>query len=238
MIKYPDEQTIAGSGLPPSNLSLADKLARLEAIADILPTVVIVHDMANGASVVYMSKMGQTILGFSLEDLQKLGVEYYDRFFNPEDRIHYHDKVISLLMSGDDDLIITFFQQARPTPDEEWRWYQTSTRVFHRAEDGQVSHLISNAIPIDKEHHISDKVDRLHAENNFLKSNQHIFASLSKREKEILRLMGSGHSALEIAEQLHIAESTANTHRRNIRSKLNAQSNYDIIFFAQAFNLL
>lgn len=238
MIKYPDERKSAGSELPPSNCNLAEKLAHLQRMADLLPTVVIVHDMANGASVAYMSKLGQTILGFSLEELQKLGVEYHDRFFNPEDAAHYKDKVIDLMMSGDDDLVVSFFQQARPSPDVEWKWYLTSTRVFHRTEDGQVSHLISNAIPIDKEHHVTAKVDRLLAENNFLRSNQHIFASLSKREKEILRLMGSGHSALEISEQLHIAESTANTHRRNIRSKLNAQSNYDVIFFAQAFNLL
>ncbi|MBV4357482.1 LuxR C-terminal-related transcriptional regulator [Pinibacter aurantiacus] len=238
MIKYPDEQTSAGSELPPSNISLADKIAYLNVISDSLPTVVIVHDMANGASVVYMSKLGQTILGFSLEDLQKLGEEYHDRFFNPDDRVHYYDKVISLMMSGDDDQVVSYFQQARRSPEVEWKWYLTSTRVFHRTEDGKVSHLISNATPIDKEHHITAKVDRLLAENNFLRNNQHIFASLSKREKEILRLMGSGHSAAEISEQLHIAESTANTHRRNIRSKLNAQSNYDIIFFAQAFNLL
>lgn len=238
MINYPDERTSTGNELPPSNGTLADKLAQLKATADLLPTVVIVHDMANGASVIYMSRLGQIILGFSLEYLQKLGVEYYDRFFNPEDVAHYKDKVLDLMASGDDELVVSYFQQVRPSPEVEWKWYLTSTRVFHRTEDGKVSHLISNAIPIDKNHNISDKVDRLLAENNFLRSNQHIFASLSKREKEILRLMGSGHSALEIAEQLHIAESTANTHRRNIRSKLNAQSNYDIIFFAQAFNLL
>jgi len=238
MIKYPDEQPSTGDELPPSNISLADKISHLNAISDSLPAVVIVHDMANGASVVYMSKLGQSILGFSLEDLQKLGVEYHDRFFNPDDRVHYYDKVINLMMSGDDDRVVSYFQQARRSPEAEWKWYLTSTRVFHRTEDGTVSHLISNATPIDKEHHITAKVDRLLAENNFLRSNQHIFAALSKREKEILRLMGSGHSAAEISEQLHIAESTANTHRRNIRSKLNAQSNYDVIFFAQAFNLL
>jgi DNA-binding CsgD family transcriptional regulator len=238
MIKEPNERTSAGSEFPPSHLSLAEKLFHLNTIADFLPTVVIVHDMANGAAVIYMSKLGQTILGFSLEDLQALGVEYHDRFFNPEDGIHYREKVTNLMMSGDDDLVVSYFQQVRSSPDAEWKWYLTSTRVFHRNEDGKVSHIISNATPIDKEHHITAKVDRLLAENNFLRRNQHIFASLSKREKEILGLMGSGHSASEISQQLNIAESTATTHRRNIRQKLNAQSNYDITFFAQAFNLL
>ncbi|MDI3319484.1 LuxR C-terminal-related transcriptional regulator [Pinibacter soli] len=238
MIRQPDEATNIERHLNPSQGSFSEKLDRLKMMVDFLPTVVIVHDMTNGASVVYMSKSGQAILGFSLEELQKLGVEYHDRFFNPDDIVQYYDKVLNLMTNGDDDLIISYFQQVRPSPEVEWKWYLTSSRIFHRMEDGKVSHLISTAIPIDKEHHITAKVDRLLAENNFLRRNHDVFASLSKREKEILALMGSGHSAIEIAEKLHIAESTANTHRRNIRSKLNAQSNYDILYFAQAFNLL
>lgn len=37
--------------------------------------------------------------------------------------------------------------------------------------------------------------------------------------------------------RLHISEKTAQT-RRNIKAKLNAQSNYDITQFAQAFDLI
>jgi DNA-binding CsgD family transcriptional regulator len=238
MIKQPAETTNEENELNSSQCSFAEKLDKLKKMVDLLPTVVIVHDMSNGASVVYMSKLGQTILGFSLEDIQNLGVEYHDRFFNPDDIVQYYDKVLDLMTNGDDNLIVSYFQQVRPSPEVEWKWYLTSTRIFHRSDDGKVSHLISTAIPIDKEHHITAKVDRLLAENNFLRRNQDVFISLSKREKEILALMGTGHSASEIAEKLHIAESTANTHRRNIRSKLNAQSNYDILYFAQAFNLL
>jgi DNA-binding CsgD family transcriptional regulator len=50
--------------------------------------------------------------------------------------------------------------------------------------------------------------------------------------------MALGHSSMEIAGNLHISETTANTHRRNIRRKINANSIYDITRFAQAFDLI
>jgi DNA-binding CsgD family transcriptional regulator len=47
-----------------------------------------------------------------------------------------------------------------------------------------------------------------------------------------------GLSSVEIAEKLFISEATANTHRKHIKNKLSAKTNYDITKFAQAFNLI
>jgi DNA-binding CsgD family transcriptional regulator len=61
---------------------------------------------------------------------------------------------------------------------------------------------------------------------------------LSKREKEILKCLVLGQNSLEIAEKLFISEATVKTHRKNIRSKLQADSTFDLVKFAQAFNLV
>ena len=50
--------------------------------------------------------------------------------------------------------------------------------------------------------------------------------------------MALGFNSSEIAGKLHISENTAATHRRNIKKKLNAESNYEITIFAQAFDLI
>jgi DNA-binding CsgD family transcriptional regulator len=50
--------------------------------------------------------------------------------------------------------------------------------------------------------------------------------------------MALGINSNVIAGKLHISEATANTHRRNVRRKINAQNNYDITRFAQAFDLI
>ena len=55
---------------------------------------------------------------------------------------------------------------------------------------------------------------------------------LSKREKEILRLIGEGKSSNEISEILEIGKSTVDTHRKNILKKLNIQGKTDLVRFA------
>jgi DNA-binding NarL/FixJ family response regulator len=54
----------------------------------------------------------------------------------------------------------------------------------------------------------------------------------------VLRLLALGHNSNVIGEELHISEATVKTHRKNIRSKLNAESSFDLMQFAQAFNLV
>jgi len=55
---------------------------------------------------------------------------------------------------------------------------------------------------------------------------------LSKREKEILRLIGEGNTSMEISEILGIGKSTVDTHRKNILKKLNIQGKTDLLRFA------
>ncbi|WP_432673136.1 response regulator transcription factor [Flavobacterium sp. SM2513] len=55
---------------------------------------------------------------------------------------------------------------------------------------------------------------------------------LSKREKEILRLIGEGNSSNEISEILSIGKSTVDTHRKNILKKLSIQGKSDLVRFA------
>lgn len=65
-----------------------------------------------------------------------------------------------------------------------------------------------------------------------------MFQSLSKREKEIMRLLVEGLTSKEIAEKLYISKLTADTHRRNIFQKLNIKTYADLFKIAQAFDLL
>ena len=48
--------------------------------------------------------------------------------------------------------------------------------------------------------------------------------SLTKREKEVLKLVGEGHSSVEIGKILNISPKTADKHRSNIMKKLNLHS--------------
>jgi len=219
------------------NHSFEQKIKALEATVDRLPVVVIVLELKK-LTVEYMSPNGLQVLGFSLEKLKEIGAAYQHMFFNPDDMEDSWTKVLELINSADDSKFVTYFQQVRRAPEYDWNWYLSSAKVFMRNADGQPTHLIVTASPIDPKHHVTAKVNRLLEENNFLRRNQKIFASITKREKEILKLMALGNSAMGIAKKLSISEETASTHRRNIKAKLKVESNYDVVKFAQAFDLI
>lgn len=115
--------------------------------------------------------------------------------------------------------------------------------IVHDLQSQGVIYMSPNGLKIlgctlDPLHHVTSKVNRLLEENNFLRRNQKVFTSLGKREKEILKFMALGNSTAEMAARLFFSEQTVNTHRRNIKAKLNAESNYDIVKFAQSFDLI
>lgn len=64
------------------------------------------------------------------------------------------------------------------------------------------------------------------------------FQSLTKREKEILDLLGQGHSTKVVSEQLFISERTVSTHRKNIYFKTRCKNIVELINFNLALKVL
>lgn len=216
---------------------IEEKIALLKAMEKDLPPVIIVHDLRT-TSVIYMSQRGLDILGITMKELIGMGPDYHGRFFNSEDAKDYVPKIMGLLERNNDDEVISIFQQVKTVRQNDWEWYLSCVKILMHDDNGIPLLTITSATPIDAQHHIASKAQRLVEENNFLRHNNALFNSLTRREKEVLGLMASGMSAVQIAKKLHIAELTAATHRRNIKNKINAGNNYDITRFAQAFDLI
>ena len=225
------------TGDPEIQEKVRGKIEILRLFEKEIPAVFIVHDLAD-FSVVYMSQRGLDILGVSLDEVRLGNAEYHARYFNVEEAQTYVPKILGLIERNNSDELISIFQQVRPSPDHEWSWYISSIKIFLRDKEGKPLLVITMAVPMQTEHPLVSKVNRLLEENSFLCRNQGVFDLLTKREKEILKLMALGVNSVEIARRLNISEATANTHRRNIRTKINAQNNYDITRFAQAFDLI
>jgi len=58
------------------------------------------------------------------------------------------------------------------------------------------------------------------------------YANLTKREKEIMRLLGHGASNLQIADELYVSENTVKTHLHNIFKKINAKNRLQALLWA------
>jgi len=143
-----------------------------------------------------------------------------------------------MVARNDENEAFTFFQQARSSISGDWVWYLSSIKILMRDDEGKPLLLIITASPIDPTHHLTHKVSRLLVENNFLRENSIKFSSLTEREKEILKHIALGKSNKEIADEQSISVNTVETHRKNIKSKLDLKSTYELTQYASAFNLI
>lgn len=65
-----------------------------------------------------------------------------------------------------------------------------------------------------------------------------VYASLSKREKEILPLIALGYNNKEIASRLFISVKTVEAHKANIRKKLQVESYSDLLRYSLKHHLV
>lgn len=218
---------------------LATKIREVAATADLYPGVVIVLN-SRTQGVEYMSARGLSLLQISLPELRALGAAYHSRFFNAEESAHYVPRIWELLNRNDPDLVVSFFQQVRTTQSPDWSWYFSSMRLLLRGTDGLPLLLICMACSIAPQEHLAVKINlrRLLDESHFLRANHSRFATLTCREREVLRRSVLGQSAPEIANSLFISPKTAETHRRNLRRKLQAESAFELSQYARVFDLI
>ncbi len=61
---------------------------------------------------------------------------------------------------------------------------------------------------------------------------------VTRREKEVLRLIAEGLNNKEIAEKLFISTTTVDTHRNSLLSKFNAKNTASLIRMATQYQLI
>lgn len=205
--------------------------------AEIMPAVVIIQQLEPFTSI-FMTSRGLRELGITIEELQQMGPDYLQRFFNLEDSEDYLEKLKRLLQCGNTEETFTFFQQVKIRDKANWVWHIGSTRIFFTDEEGNPTHIVTTAIPVDKLKHIPNKAERLLAEKNFFHDNLPKFLSLGKREQEVLRLVALGKSSVQIGNELCISSMTVNTHRKSIKQKLGISSTYEFTLYAHAYDMI
>lgn len=222
----------------PSEQQLIDqKIAEIALTADYLPAVVIIHHVPT-RTVRYMSEWGLQLLGAKLEELMALGPAFSPTYFNAVESDEYMTRGFQQMYESREPKVHTFYQQVRTTERPGWSFYLTAIRLLLVNAQGEPLLLLALAVPLHPDNHFATKVQRLIEENQFLRQHAELFATLSKRERCVLRLLALGRSAPEIAEELCISEHTAATHRRNLRQKLGANTVFDLGLYARAFDLI
>lgn len=87
------------------------------------------------------------------------------------------------------------------------------------------------------ENYFSKEISDIYNES-INKGNNALIPELSKREREVLKLIGDEYTTKEIADLLFISQNTVESHRKNMFSKLNVKNVAGLIKMAIKNNLL
>lgn len=217
-------------------MTLEEKIAAFAPQLELMPGVSVIHQIKNYHPI-YMTKNGLELFHLSLEELVAIGENYFDEFFNKDFTEEFFEKLLPLFKKENTDETFTMFHQVQFPDKKSFEWFVSSVRIFHSIDDIP-THTLSISFPIKDVERIPQKAEKLLAENEFSREHLDRFATLTNREKEVLKYFAEGKSTREISEQLSISPDTINSHKKAIKHKLRISSFYDMTQYAYAFDLV
>lgn len=216
---------------------MQQRIAEILPAAEYFPGIVMVHNLRTWG-IEYMSQVGLQALETTLPALRALGSGFSQRYLNPYDAAEFGPRLHAMLQRNSDHELVSLFQQLRAHERQDWAWYLSTVRIFLRDEAGRPLLSLAVACPLHPLSHVTPKVARLLEEHVFLRTKQPLFAQLTRRERQVLRLLAQGKNSVAIANELFISAHTVITHRRNINAKLHPETQHDLSRFAYAFDLV
>lgn len=127
-------------------------------------------------------------------------------------------------------------QEARKWLKEEDNFIKEieTKRAFYEGVDKDGNIIIK--MPIRNIKKAFKSLNNILNEEKFHEINNYKFNQLTKREKEILRLLSKGIKHKDIADNLFISVHTVRTHIKNIKLKLDITKNEDFVKFMNFFS--
>ncbi|RNI30573.1 LuxR C-terminal-related transcriptional regulator [Rufibacter latericius] len=212
---------------------LQERCAYLERIIHEVPANIYISDLEQG--VVWCNKTNEETLGYSLEEIRKMGgLEYMQKIVHPEDlnipenSISHYQEFTGAEFGG--------VFRAKHKERQEYKWFIGWAKAFSHHEEGKVKEIL--CVDVDMSPRMNTEKQLIAAlQENLKHKNELLFKSLSKREIEILNLVCKGLSSKAIADQLFLSIHTVNTHRRNIQSRLGTANVADLVVLAKEAGL-
>ncbi|NRB69030.1 MAG: helix-turn-helix transcriptional regulator [Vibrio sp.] len=155
----------------------------------------------------------------------------FDYHYLDDERFDFYSHIRSLSSKNSKEIVINCPKDVPSTQLFKWR---NLVGVFYVDDD--ISLLLKGMEKIMQDEMwlsrkvAQDYIEHFRCANNVTTSQA--YANLTKREKEIMRLLGHGASNLQIADELFVSENTVKTHLHNIFKKINAKNRLQALLWA------
>ncbi len=200
-------------------------------LAEIIPGILHVNNRKDLA-LEYISKEGCNILRYSLEELQALGADVFQKHQSKFTRAITYPRLMTEIRKDDLNHVIPFFQDWQYEEDEKPVFHFTSTKILNERQ------LISISLFPNKIEYLTNTVNRLFGINKTYDKYFCRYKLMTKREKEILGYLGQELPRKEISRLLFIDEKTVKKHCENIYKKLGTSKRIELEKIARAFSTI
>lgn len=209
-----------------------EEIQFLRQILDTMPVMITINqiddfDDPTSHFSLWSNKLADEFLGYSREEILELGFKYFLETMHP-DELEYIGEAM-MKFTSDNAPIYGGVMKLKPKNGDFHRFIG-SLAVMDR-KNGKPWRVLVAVQNLEKMNDTRDQIIQLIRENLQLKNQLH-YRNLSKREKQIVKLIANGQTDREIADSLSISPATVKTHRHKIIQKLQLKNKAAIAQFA------
>ena len=178
----------------------------------------------------FLDKVSRERAGLDLSRIQAEGGKVLEDIIEPNNLRSIKLRFENITFE-DPGYVASYFQNIKSLHSKDYIWYYSVKKKF----EGDLTLSITN--PLSTLGDAYKKIEKVLEEDLFIRKNFNKYASLTKRERQIIRLIARGLSSQQIADSLFVSIHTINTHRKKIWQKLEISSFPELIHFAEQFEL-
>ncbi len=204
---------------------------QLDEISNLLQGFIYVFDISS-YKVVYINQLAEKLTGLPKESLSKMGVQWPNYFMHPDDHQLASD-IIQYFKTNPTSSYTTFYRIKDEC--EGWRWVYGVFSQMPESNKPSSNFVLCIGFDVSKLNPPHQTFDKYLKETDFFKENCRKFNALTKREKEVLKLLYEQRTNQEIAIEMSISKQTVQTHRKNINKKLEVSNSFGLAQYVRFF---
>ncbi|MGB8690116.1 MAG: PAS domain S-box protein, partial [Microcoleus sp.] len=165
-----------------AELELQDSQRFAEIIAEASPNILYVYDLREH-KVIYANASIVHILGYTVEEIQAMGVEMVSTLMHPEDLIKMPNYLQQVETGGKGDIFEIEYRMQHK--DGSWRWIVSRDTVFMKTASGQLKQILGTGTDITERKQTEDEIKLLLAATQAISQS----ADFDRALANILRLL-------------------------------------------------
>ena len=213
-------------------MSSEEELEFLRSILDNVPALVYINELErkdDPGSIrnIYLNQFGHTMIGYTREEIDKLGSSFFSTIIHPDDM----EVIPTTVEASYHQPYLVSMHRLRFKGKAEYKWFYDHGYNLKTFEDGSPKQALVIAVEINDTIHTQNQLSSALKEISRLKYALKL-STLTAREKEVLHLITKGKTDKEISTGLFISVQTAKKHRNNLILKTGVNNTAELVALA------